>query len=73
MPKKRKIKGTGTGSTLGQTARAYKAMTLGAVGKSEEADEIWKEWARLSPTITRARVRSKKALNPKITRPPRSR
>jgi hypothetical protein len=74
-PRKRNpnVKGTGTGNILGQTARAYKAMTLGAVGKSEEADKIWSEWRRLSPTQTRKSVRYNKAANPGIGRPPRSR
>jgi hypothetical protein len=48
-------------------------MTLGAVGKSEEADKIWSEWRRLSPTQTRKSVRYNKAANPGIGRPPRSR
>tara|TARA_R110002020_G_scaffold64609_1_gene171356 strand:- start:7 stop:243 length:237 start_codon:yes stop_codon:yes gene_type:complete len=72
-PRKRnpKVKGTGTGNILGQTARLYKAALPGK--NMEEQDKIWSEWKRLSPTQTRKRVKNKKALYPGIGRPPRSR
>ena len=56
-----KIKAAGTGSLLGQTARAYKAMTMDALGRTESADKIWEEWKRLSPAVTKGRARVKKA------------
>ena len=72
-PKKRKsnVKGTGTGNVIGQAARVYKASLPWK--SMEEQDKIWAEWRRLSPSQTRYRVRGKKALNPGIGRPPRSR
>ena len=61
-PKKRKpkVKGEGTGSMIGQAARAYKAMTMDALGRTEGADKIWEEWRRLSPKATKSRARVKK-------------
>tara|TARA_R110002051_G_scaffold286985_1_gene349653 strand:+ start:308 stop:547 length:240 start_codon:yes stop_codon:yes gene_type:complete len=72
-PKKRKpkTKGTGTGSMVGQAARAYKAMTMDALGKPESADPIWAEWKRLSPSQTKSRARIKKAFYPGRGRPPK--
>ena len=66
-----KTKGTGTGSPIGQAARAYKAMTMDALGKPKSADPIWTEWRRLSPSQTKSRARVKKALYPGRGRPPK--
>jgi|TARA_Y100000310_G_scaffold95606_1_gene93414 hypothetical protein len=71
-PKKKnpKVKGTGTGSILGQAFRAYNASLPRSI---KAQDKIWAEWRRLSPTRTRKRVSYNKAANPGIGRPPRSR
>ena len=69
--KPKKTKGTGTGSPIGQAGRAYKAMTLDALGKPKSADPIWAEWKRLSPSQTKSRVRIKKEFYPGRGRPPK--